>query len=57
LHWAPRFCVPYSLDPSDELDMLKTEADAIKKNLEEISEVHEAMPNREVVGRWVCEFE
>ena len=35
--YAPGFGVPYSLDPSEELDMLKTEADAIKKDLEEIN--------------------
>ena len=34
---TPGFGVPYSLDPSDELDMLKTEADAINKDLEEIN--------------------
>lgn len=35
--YTPGFSAPYSLDPSEELDMLKTEADAIKKDLEEIN--------------------
>ena len=35
--YAPGFGASYPLDPSDELDMLKTEADTIKKDLAEIT--------------------
>jgi Zn-dependent alcohol dehydrogenase len=53
-----RYDLPRFMDMivrGDYIDMDKLISKKFK--LEEINEVHKAMANHEIIGRWVCEFD
>jgi len=44
--WRPSYGVPYQMDPSEEMNMLRTEAESMKRGLDEINRRIEDLEKR-----------